>query len=311
MPRAKRTVIEYRNYDLPPEFPIIVLTGDEWHISHVPSERLHFHNCLEVGYCHTQSGTIVFENTPASFRAGDVTCIARNVPHTTFSASPQKSLWSYLFFLPDELLKSFLREQLPDNRTLQSLLHNSHLILPAGEYAEVGRLVMSIIREMTEKQPNYQLCVRSLCMALLLHLLRAYDKENSASPQGASEYAIAIAPALDYVYLHYMRDFPLEKLADVCHLSAAHFRRLFLSMMGVSPLAFVHQVRILESCTLLRTTESGVAEIAGRVGYSTLSTFNRHFREIMGCAPFDWRRTVAPLSRPRILVYSGWMQAEE
>lgn len=311
MPRTKRTVIEYRNYELPLEFPIIVLTGDEWHISHVPSKRLHFHNCLEVGFCHSESGTLIFENTPVPFHAGDVTCIARNVPHTTYSADEKQSLWSYLFFQPDSLLKTFMRTEMVDNQVLYSMLRNSHMILSQNEYPDINWLVREIIREIVQKAPNYQLAVRALCTALLLKLLRAYDVENAQAASQGSGYAIAIAPALDYIHQHYMCAFPLETLADECHLSPAHFRRLFTEIMKMSPLTFLHQSRILASCTLLRSTKAGIADISGQVGYATLSSYNRHFQAFMGCTPSEWRSKTAPVKNPLILEYSGWLQAEQ
>lgn len=48
MSRPPRTVIEYRNYELPADFPIQMLSGENWRISDVPSGVLHFHNCLEI-----------------------------------------------------------------------------------------------------------------------------------------------------------------------------------------------------------------------------------------------------------------------
>ena len=76
MARPKQPVIEYRSYELPPDFPMIALTGDQWHISPVPSKRLHFHNCLEIGVCHSESGTMVLGSEQRAFRSGFVTCIA-------------------------------------------------------------------------------------------------------------------------------------------------------------------------------------------------------------------------------------------
>ena len=308
MPRAKRTVIEYRNYELPPDFPIIVLTGDEWRISRVRSNRLHFHNCLEVGLCHSHNGMIEFEREPHPFSAGDVTCIARNVPHTTYSGEGGESVWSYLFFQPHDLLQGFFKHQLPESAAFQTMLRNCHMILKPEEYPQLRPLVESIVREMTEKPPNYGLCVRALCVALLLHLLRAYDREDTGP--AARDMAIAIAPALDFIHQRYMQDFPLDRLAEACHLSPTHFRRLFHELMGVNPLQFLHQVRILESCTLLRATEYSVADIAGRVGYASLSSFNRHFLSLMGLTPTQWRGSAEETRRATILEFSGWMQAE-
>ena len=46
MPRSKRSIVEYRIYDLPLDLPVFCLSGDDWRISDVLSNRLHFHNCL-------------------------------------------------------------------------------------------------------------------------------------------------------------------------------------------------------------------------------------------------------------------------
>ena len=49
MSKPKNIVTEYRNYYLPVDFPFLLLTGEHWKISDIPSSRLHFHNCLEIG----------------------------------------------------------------------------------------------------------------------------------------------------------------------------------------------------------------------------------------------------------------------
>lgn len=85
MSKPKKIITEYRNYYLPLQFPAILLSGDYWKISDVPSGRLHFHNCLEIGVCHSDSGTLEFYGNPLPFKEGDVTCIPRNIPHTTYS----------------------------------------------------------------------------------------------------------------------------------------------------------------------------------------------------------------------------------
>jgi len=112
MSKPKKTVIEYRNYELPVTFPVLLLTGDRWHISDVKSGKLHFHNCLEIGLCHSDSGYMEFDGKANPFKEGDVTFISRNVPHTTYSAKGTASLWSYLYVQPDEILNYSQRQHL-------------------------------------------------------------------------------------------------------------------------------------------------------------------------------------------------------
>ena len=117
MSRPPRTVIEYRNYELPADFPIQMLSGENWRISDVPSGVLHFHNCLEIGLCESDGGFLGFRGEQRAFRAGDVTIISGDVPHTTWSDPGTASKWSYLHLDPFELVRPlFPAEALPKRR---------------------------------------------------------------------------------------------------------------------------------------------------------------------------------------------------
>ena len=108
MAKPKSTVTEYRSYYLPIHFPVLLLSGDYWKISDIPSGRLHFHNCLEIGICHSHSGYIEIFGEQILFQAGDVTVIPKNVPHTTYSMPGTESHWSYIYLDPKELFRNML-----------------------------------------------------------------------------------------------------------------------------------------------------------------------------------------------------------
>ena len=69
MARPKSPVTEYRSYYLPMQFPVKLLSGDHWKISDIPSKRLHFHNCLEIGICHSGSGYMEVLGETLAFHA--------------------------------------------------------------------------------------------------------------------------------------------------------------------------------------------------------------------------------------------------
>ena len=317
MPRPKRAVLEYRSYDLPAGFPLIVLTGNDWIISATPSGRLHFHNCLEIGICHSGSGTMLFNHLPVEFEPGSITCVGRNIPHTTWSKPDDPSLWSYLFLDPERLLGQDLFRQLALPAQGQSFLNDSHIVLSANEVPWGESLARAVINEHTRQEAGYQFSMRGYCMVLLIHLLRAYysRQRSEASPLGFAENdqrenTHVISPALDYIRNQYNQSFDQKHLADLCHLSVSHFRRLFREQVGTSPLTFLHQTRILNSCTLLRASERLISEVSSAVGYESLSSFNRHFHQIMGLTPSEWRRSSGQTGRPSLLEFTGWMKAE-
>ena len=95
------------------------------------SEHLHFHNCLEVGICHTDSGTLEFCSAMTiPFSAGDVTCIPRNIPHTTYSARyTEKQV--VLFIFDPRLL---FRDMLPPDFNYSMIYDDIHkYLIPAGD----------------------------------------------------------------------------------------------------------------------------------------------------------------------------------
>ena len=309
MARPKREVLEYRSYELPVGFPLIVLTGDKWFISSTPSSHLHFHNCLEIGFCHSGAGTMRFNRQPVDFGSGCITCVARNIPHTTWSKPDDASLWSYLFLDPEQLFGSSVFQQLALPSQGQDFLSDCHIVLSAEQAPWAESLITAILREDAQQAPGCQFSMRGYCMALLIHLLRAYYSGAYTEPaHGESEHVIS--PALDFIRRHYNQTFNQERLADLCHLSPSHFRRLFKAQVGVSPLTFLHQTRILNSCIFLRSSERLISEIAAMVGYDSLSSFNRHFQQIMGIAPSEWRRTSGSAGRPALLEFTGWTVAE-
>jgi len=307
MARPKQPVIEYRSYELPAVFPLLVLTGDQWHISPVPSKQLHFHNCLEIGLCHAESGTMILGDEQASFRAGFVTCIARNVPHTTWSSPGKHSLWSYIYVEPETLIGRAGLSFIPDLSVFNRMITSCRFMLPPEEYPWAMAMVKDILWECQQQAEGYRVCVRSLLVAFMTRLLRIFPKENI---EESEKNLTVLSPALDYIYEHFNQTFPLEMLAAECHMSPAQFRRLFHAQLGTNPLNFLHQMRIMKSCTYLRMTERSVSDIAVQVGYTSLSCFNQHFQRVMGCTPTAWRRSGVK-ARPSLVPRSGWMAAEE
>lgn len=316
MAKSKQIVTEYRYYDLPLEFPVLLLTGERWHISDIKSDRLHFHNHLEIGICFEQSGFMEFESTPLPFQAGDITCIPRNLPHTTYSSPGEASLWKYLYLDTDTLFRGLVRqsEQLLDLSMTD--IPNFRYILNRESYPKIYFLASSIMEEMETKPENYQASVRALSFALCLEIIRIQKAVIPPPLHQPTELlmpdnSLHIAPALDYISKHYMHEFTVEDLAEICHLSPTHFRRLFHATTNTSPLDFINNTRIYQACILLKGTEESVLYISEQVGFRSVSSFNRCFAKAMGASPRDWRKNVlfseGKAERGAIMGYPGWI----
>lgn len=305
MGRHPHDVLECRYYDLPPHFPILLLSGDDWRISDIPSGVLHFHNQLEIGLCESDSGCLGLQNGSRPFKAGDVTFISGDVAHTTWSDPGKASKWSYLFVDAEELLRPFFpMEVLPNGEVFRELLYGNFTLISAAEAPRFYRLVKAMMQEMIDQELNYEVSVRGLFLAFMTEMMRLHSARHKevVSPRG-----VGIGPALNYINEHYMEDFSIGHLASLCGMSQSHFRALFRSAMGIGPLEQVNRTRIQKACSLLRMTDSSVLTISELVGFRTLSSFNRHFLDEMGVSPSEWRRSAGNGRMAPILKYSGWL----
>lgn len=172
MAKPKNTVTEYRSYYLPMHFPVLLLSGDYWKISDVPSGRLHFHNCLEIGVCHSYSGYIEIFGEQVNFKAGDVTVIPKNVPHTTYSTPGTESHWSYIYIDPKELFRNLLPATWQNHDLTAYSLNNFKPILSKEEYPQIYALAESVIRELEEQKPSFQLSAKGLLLSLYIEIYR-------------------------------------------------------------------------------------------------------------------------------------------
>ena len=90
----------------------------------------------------------------------------------------------------------------------------------------------------------------------------------------------------------------VEALAASVHLSRAHFIRSFRDVFGETPHRYLQRRRIERAMAFLRETRRPVTEICFDVGFSSLGTFSRTFREVVGCSPRQYRARAQPLPIP-------------
>ena len=93
--------------------------------------------------------------------------------------------------------------------------------------------------------------------------------------------------AMDRTYAHSL-DIPT--LARIAHVSDAHFIRTFRATFGETPHRYLQRRRIERAMFLLRTTDRSVTDVCFDVGFGSLGTFSRTFRDVVGLSPSEYRR---------------------
>lgn len=82
----------------------------------------------------------------------------------------------------------------------------------------------------------------------------------------------------------------LEDLAQAVNLDSDYLRRLFHRHMGLTPLAFLAQVRVERAATMLAHSTLSVSRVGAAVGWDDATYFARRFRVLVGLTPGEYRR---------------------
>lgn len=90
---------------------------------------------------------------------------------------------------------------------------------------------------------------------------------------------------------------PVSAMINLSGLSERSFKRRFQKCTGLSPIQYVHALRLEEAKQLLESTDNSIESIAEQVGYEDSSFFSRLFRREVGLTPSQYRLRFGALRR--------------
>ncbi|XCA84940.1 AraC family transcriptional regulator [Exiguobacterium mexicanum] len=95
---------------------------------------------------------------------------------------------------------------------------------------------------------------------------------------------------ISYIHDHDTMKLSLEDIAAAGGLSRAECCRYFSKWGDISPLAYVQDVRMQRAARLLYETDSPVAEVANRLGFTSVSHFVQTFKKVHNRTPLAFRK---------------------
>jgi AraC-like DNA-binding protein/PAS domain-containing protein len=99
----------------------------------------------------------------------------------------------------------------------------------------------------------------------------------------------ALRRVREYVDSHLSERVDLAALAAIAGLSVFHFAREFKQSAGVTPHSYLVQKRVERAQAMLARTDLSLSEIALAAGFSDQSHLARHFQQMLGTTPGEFR----------------------
>lgn len=129
---------------------------------------------------------------------------------------------------------------------------------------------------------------RDLAQALLQQVLILCQKFCPITQD--AEVDERIQRARDFIVQHYREPITLAQVAEAAFTSVSRLSSLFKEAVGVGPIAWRDEIRLLKACQMLREERLSIAQVAAEVGYDDPAFFHRFFKRRIGASPRDYRQ---------------------
>ncbi|MGR5144445.1 helix-turn-helix domain-containing protein [Photobacterium sp. DNB23_23_1] len=248
----------------------------------------HFHHETELVFITKGSGIVLIGNTATSFEVGDIFFIGSDIPHRFHSETKTSPppLSSYILQFNPSCFGSLFTKTPELMRIARMISHTRHGLVIRKAPKQLFLDMESLINSSG---------VNSIIQ--LLKLLAEVDKSTQLefiSAQLNSDIEIQtttkIHASVEWINKNFHREINLEELALRTNMNKNAFCRAFKSQTGNSPMNFINNIRVEAASTLLLESHQGIADIGFTVGFPTVSSFNRNFKQLKGVSPGMYRK---------------------
>lgn len=266
-----------------------------WHQPNPDSYAPHFHSAIEVcvpllGGCEVAVSGKVYH-----VQAGEVLFVPSDATHALRMAAGNER---YLIIF--EHNAAFTMKEFA---ALRPMLRQPIYLTAESEATPIVRkTLMQLVDAYEAYTPLRNLRCYALLMDVFATLGELYlpNVANSAEMNDIHRRLSgedAFNRALDYLNKNYAENITLDVLADYAGFSRYTLSRMFSRHTGATFIQYLNARRVDMAAEMLSQSDLPVTQVALRVGFGSIATFNRVFRTQKGCTPSQYRNVYLELKK--------------
>ena len=152
-----------------------------------------------------------------------------------------------------------------------------------------GRMV-SIIWQLREEIKDNGQGKGDMVYALLLEMTIILNRLLHLEKQNISGMYKTMSDIKNYIDFHYAENLSLEELSRIFYLQPNTISKNFRKAFEKNINSYIHSVRVSNAVRLLENQDISITELSEVVGYSSVNTFLRQFRESLGISPLQYKK---------------------
>ncbi len=265
-----------------PDIPVKVCEEAKQRIGMISG--LHYHDEIEFIPVYDGEFICVVDGKRYTAHAGQTIFINSGVPHSTYcfdegtrSGLIQFRTSDFMDIEVTGIIRYSLRFAYYTDEPVRIL-----------DSKDIFRSAVFIINEFGSRGVAYTLMIKSAVIRLLALLYREGILTESYHSLTGVE-AKKIMPALEYINENYSEALTLDGVSARLGFDKSYFCRIFKKAVGATFTQYLNFVRVCKAEKMLTHTEDSILEISEKIGYSSVSYFNREFKRYKSCSPTVYR----------------------
>lgn len=178
---------------------------------------------------------------------------------------------------------------------LMKTLPNSIVVRASEEnQTRLAGLYDQLVSEVRANDIGAKLAVDKLTQLIFLRVLRAYSRSlaidvTTDSGWLGTPHDQRIAAIVTLMNERPLHRWTLQSLADACNMSRTTFAKRFRLSVGITPQAYLRDIKMKQATLLLTQSDRSVANIGYHLGYASESAFSAAFKKAMNVSPGHYR----------------------
>lgn len=262
-------------------------------LSRLPKDT-HFHQEVELVYVMEGELRLYVMERDYHLKRGDICVINSNEEHRI---ETQGEITTAHLFITYSLIRSvyngvssffFCNSTSEDDERYEKLRELLNQLLKRKMFCE---------KEAEEEQHEYEYL--SVFYKVLGYLTSNFIKKakTDAGMSMQQKSQMRTLQINEYIMNNYNQPISLKSLADTLYLSEGYLSRYFKKIYNMSFSAYLRQVRLSHAMSELLYTDKAILQIALDNGFSSISFFNKVFKEEYGKSPSHIRNSAKEMEK--------------
>mgnify|MGYP001172850737 CR=1 FL=1 len=248
--------------------------------------ELHHHLYGQLLYVLEGRGSIVLEGRKEALEQDHAVLI---LPYADHAVSSDSHLTLLVLAFDEKLLQTSGREAVDRPLFAASAL----LRLNPFNASELRLLLRKLLHEQRQRDDMSDWAMSIYIQEIFLLLARARQAAQVTDANGLRAEKIR-----SYIDRHYYEPLTAEELAYKLGVSSRHANNIFKEQYQMTPMQYLTEVRLGIAKKLLAETDKDIVSVCFEVGYESLPTFYRAFKNGVQLSPNKYRQLHREASAP-------------